>query len=171
MALKKCRPRAGGGCGNGFFYSVVRTHHMKAIFTTLLFCFSATTALANVGDVVGSSSTHRLYGKWAWTYAKNNCTEVYEYRLDNTSVVTSGEEVGESRFTITDKPNMNGFYRMTDVVTKSNGRTGCDGEPGGTPVGDEATIYIIFHPTKEEMLICQEPSLNACFGPLRRVSQ
>lgn len=114
---------------------------------------------------------HRLYGKWAWTYETNNCTEIYEFRSDNTSIVTSGEEVGESRFTITDKPDLNGFYRMTDVVTKSNGRTGCDGEPGGTPVGDEVTIYIIFHPTKGEMLICQDPSLNACFGPLRRVPQ
>jgi len=140
---------------------------MKANLATLIICSTVTMALANVGN----SITHRLYGKWAWTYEKNNCTEVYEFRSDNTSVVTSGEEIGESRFTITDKPGLNGFYRMTDVVTKSNGRTGCDGEPGGTPIGDEATIYIIFHPAKDEMLMCQSPSLNACFGPLRRVTQ
>lgn len=144
---------------------------MKAILAILISCSTATTALANIGDVAGSSSTHRLYGKWAWTYEKNNCTEVYEFRSDNTSLVTSGDEVSESRFTITDKPDLNGFYRMTDVVTKSNGRTGCDGEPGGTPVGDEATNYIIFHPSRDEMLMCQNPSLNTCFGPLRRVSQ
>ena len=145
----------------------LRTHHMKAFLAILIICSITTTAIANVGN----SSTHRLYGKWAWTYSKNNCTEVYEYRSDNTSVVTSGEEVGESRFTITDKPDLNGFYRMTDVVTKSNGHPGCDGEPGGSPVGDTATIYIIFHPSKDEILMCQEPSLNACFGPLRHISQ
>lgn len=140
---------------------------MKAIFVTLLICSAATVANANVG----ASLTHRLYGKWSWTYSKNNCTEVYDYRSDNTAVVTSGEEEAESRFTIADKPDSIGFYRMTDVVTKSNGRTGCDGEPGGTPIGHEVTIYIFFHPKKDEMLICQQPSLDACFGPLRRVSQ
>ncbi|NNM83012.1 MAG: hypothetical protein HKL98_10480 [Burkholderiales bacterium] len=149
-----------------------RTPHVTSILATLILCATATTALANMGNssLVGSTPT-RLYGKWTWTYSKNNCTESYEFRTDNTYAVTSGDEVGESRFTITDKPDPNGFYRMTDVVTKSNGRTGCDGEPGGTPVGDKATNYIIFHPTREEMLMCQSPSLNACFGPLRRVSQ
>ena len=143
---------------------------MKTIAATLtlIICSIATSAIANVTD---STALHPLYGKWAWTYAKNNCTEVYDYRPDNTSVVTSGEEIGESRFTISDKPDLNGFYRMTDVVTKSNGRTGCDGEPGGTPVGDTATMYIHLQPTKNEMVICQEPSFNACMGPLRRISQ
>jgi hypothetical protein len=140
---------------------------MKAILAALIICSMAPTAIANIVN----SSAHQLYGKWAWTYQKNNCMEVYDYRPDNTSVVTSGEEVGESRFMIADKPDLNGFYRMTDEVTKSNGRTGCDGEPGGTPVGDRVTIYIFFLSTKDEMVICQEPCLNACFGPLRRVLQ
>lgn len=140
---------------------------MKATFLTLFLFSMMTTAIAKVGDV----ATHRLYGKWSWTYSKNNCTEVYDYRQDNTTSVTSGEEVAESSFTISNKPDLNGFYRMTDVVKKSNGRTGCDGEPGGTPIGHEVTIYIIFHPTKEEMLICQTPSLDACFGPLQRLPQ
>lgn len=140
---------------------------MKSILAATLLCSMATTAAA----VVDHSPTHRLYGKWAWTYSKNNCTEVYDYRSDNTAAVSSGEELVESRFTIASEPDVNGFHRMTDVVTKTNGRTGCDGEPGGTPLGHEAIIYILFHPARDEMLICQEPSLNACFGPLRRVSQ
>ena len=141
---------------------------MKTTAAALFICFMATSAIASIGE---PSAHHPLYGKWAWTYAKNNCTEVYEYRPDNTSIVTSGEEIGESQFTISDKPDLNGFYRMTDVVTKSNGRTGCDGEPDGTPVGDTVTIYIFFHPTKGEMVMCQEPSFNACMGPLQRISQ
>ena len=140
---------------------------MKSALAVLIISFVATISVASVDN----SSTQRLYGKWAWTYSRNNCTEVYDYRPDNTSVVTSGEEIGESRFTISDKPDLNGFYRMTDEVTKSNGRTGCDGSPGGTSVGHTVTVYIMFHPTKDEMLICQEPSLSACFGPLRRISQ
>jgi len=122
-------------------------------------------------NVTGSPPHHPLYGQWVWTYEKNNCQEVYQYRSDNTTIVTSGEEVGESRFTISDKPDLNGFYKMTDVVTKSNGLSGCDGTPGGTPVGDTVTLYILFHPIKSEMLICQQPSLKACMGPLRRISK
>jgi len=140
---------------------------MKTILVALLIYSAATVATASVG----ASTTHRLYGKWSWTYSKNNCTEVYDYRSDNTAAVTSGEEIAESRFTIADKPDSIGFYRMTDVVTKSNGRTGCDGEPGGTPIGHEVTIYILFHPKRDEMLICQQPSLDACFGPLQRLAQ
>ncbi len=141
---------------------------MKTVlFATLLSASALATATTNADKL----PTHRLHGAWTWTYSKNNCKETYRYRSDNTSEVHSGEELAESRFTIADKPDANGFYRMTDVVTKSNGRTGCDGQPGGTPVGDEATMYVIFHPAREEMLICQEPSLSACMGPLRRVSQ
>lgn len=138
----------------------------KTIATLLL-----TASLAGCANIADLSASHPLYGKWAWTIAKNNCTEVYDFRPNNISVVTSGDEIGESRFTINDKPDLNGFYRLTDVVTKNNGRTGCDGVPGGTPVGDTVTVYIFFHPTKNEMVICQEPSFNACMGPLRRISQ
>ena len=86
-------------------------------------------------------------------------------------MVTSGDEVAESRFTIADKPDARGFYRMTDVVTKTNGRTGCDEQPGGTPVGDTATIYIFFLPAREGMVMCEEASLESCLGPLQRVAR
>lgn len=140
---------------------------MKKTAAALTFFFLATVAIAKVSD---SSEPLPLYGKWSWIYTKNNCTEVYDYRSDNTAVIISGEEQAESSFTISDKPDLNGFYLMTDVVTKSNGQTGCDGQLGGTPVGNTATIYITFSPTKDEMVICQEPSFNACVGPIRRIS-
>jgi hypothetical protein len=147
----------------------VRTRHiMKKSTTALILCSMVTSVFASVTE---SMEPHPLYGKWAWTYTKNNCTEVYDYRPDNTAVITSGEEQAESRFSLSDKPDLKGFYRMTDVTTKSNGRTGCDGEPGGTPVGDSVTNYIYFSPTKNEMVMCQEPSFRACMGPLRRISQ
>lgn len=138
---------------------------MKKIVAAFIICLIASTAIANL------STPRPLSGKWTWTYAKNNCTELYDFRPDNTSIVTSGEEISESHFTISDQPDSNGFYRMTDVVTKSNGRTGCDGSPGGTPVGDTATIYIFFHPTRNEMVMCEEASFNACMGPLQCISK
>jgi hypothetical protein len=137
---------------------------VKQVISAVIISFMATSAHANL------SVQHSAYGKWTWTRAANNCTEVYDYRPDNTNIVTSGEEMGESRFTIDEKPDINGFYRMVDVVTKSNGLTGCDGSPGGTPVGATATIYLFFNATRDQMVVCQEPSFNACFGPLRRIS-
>ena len=112
---------------------------------------------------------HPIYGKWTWTRQVNNCTEVYEFRTDNTSVVTSGLEIGESSFAISDEPDQNGFYKMTDIVTKDNGKEDCGGSPTGTPVGDKATNYILFNPSGDQMIMCEKPSLNACFGPLRRI--
>ncbi|MDR2853017.1 MAG: hypothetical protein LBV61_08220 [Burkholderiaceae bacterium] len=138
---------------------------MKKAVAALVVYSITTVAFANV------SKPHPVYGKWTWTRAENNCTEVYDYRPDNTSVVTSADEIGESQFTITEKPDLGGFYRMVDIVTKSNGKAGCDGSPGGSPVGDTATIYIFIHPTRDEMVMCQEPSFRACFGPLRRISK
>jgi hypothetical protein len=140
----------------------VRTQDMNKTVATL-FTFTITTTA-----VAGSAIQHPLFGTWTWTRTENNCTEVYDYRPDHTSKVTSGEEIGESRFTISDEPDQHGFYRMTDVTTKDNGKMGCDGTPGGTPVGDEATMFVFIRSTSDEMVICQEPSFAACFGPLRR---
>jgi hypothetical protein len=138
---------------------------MKKIIAILFICTISTTAFAE------STIAHPVFGKWTWTLEKSNCTEMYDYRPNFTSTVTSGDEIGESRFTISDEPDQHGFYRMIDVVTKSNGHAGCDGEPGGTPVGDEATTFIFISPIKDEMVICQEPNFTACFGPLRRITK
>lgn len=138
---------------------------LKAVITALITSSMIAPAAADIGE----ASPSRLYGKWSWTYSKNNCTEVYDFRIDNTMQVTSGDEIAESRFTISDKPDANGFYKITDTVTKSNGRTGCDGHPGGTPIGDVAAGYIFFHSIKAEMIMCFEPNFHTCFGPLKRV--
>ena len=149
--------------------SFVRTQQfMKTSTTALIF---GVLVGASSGTIANPPATHPLYGKWTWTLSKTNCTETYEFRPDNTTLISSGDERAESRFSISEHPDANGFYRMTDTTTKSNGRTGCDGESGGTPVGDTATSYIFFHPTKSEMLMCEEPSFDSCMGPLRRISQ
>ena len=140
---------------------------MKALLAVAIFFFAVATTITHTEE----SSVHRIIGTWAWTYEKNNCSEVYEFKSDRTSKVTSGKEILEIRFTISDHPDSNGFYRMTQVVTKSNGQTGCDGRSGGTPVGDASTIYIVFHRVMEKMLMCYSPSFNSCFGPLVRLTQ
>lgn len=112
---------------------------------------------------------HPYLGKWVWNY--RGCDEFYEYRRDRTSRIKSGEEVGESTFTISDEPEKSGFYHMVDTVTRSNGNPGCDGSPGGTPVGEVSELYVFIRPSGEEMLICEDESVDACIGPLRRLHQ
>lgn len=138
---------------------------MKKALATLILVFAAPTTYADF------SVQHPIHGRWAWTFERNSCTEVYHFKSDNTAQVTSGAEISENRFTLSDKPDQNGFYRMTDVVTKSNGQTGCDGAAGGTPVGDEVTNYLILNATRDKLLICGDASLNQCFGPLQRVGK
>jgi hypothetical protein len=141
---------------------------MKYLTVALAFCVISLSVSASIA---GDPVPHPLYGKWGWVYARNNCQEIYHFRGDNTSAITSAEEVAESHFTVSEKPDANGFYRMTDVVTQTNGLTGCDGTPGGTPVGDTVTLYLLFNSLRSEMLMCQEPSLKACMGPLHRLSE
>jgi hypothetical protein len=138
---------------------------MKTIVAILMSLSVATTVPA------AGLTKHPLFGKWTWTRKENNCTEVYDYRPDHTSRITSGDEVSESRFTITDKPDINGFYRMVDEVTKDNGRAGCDGTPGGSPIGDKATTFVYIRQPGDEMVMCEAPSFSSCFGPLKRIAQ
>jgi hypothetical protein len=141
---------------------------MKTL-ATVLTCLLTASSLASSAVSADVAKGHPLIGEWTWTRKENSCTEVYSYRPDGTSRISSGEEVAETRFSISDKPDLNGFYRMDDEVTKDNGRTGCDGTAGGSAVGTKGTVYMIIRPAGDEMIICQKPSFDECFGPLRRV--
>jgi hypothetical protein len=127
--------------------------------------------LAGASGFAAAASTirpdHPYLGRWTWVY--RGCTETYLHRADATTSVTSGEEISESAYTVTDQPEASGFYRVADTVTRSNGKTGCDGEPNGTPVGDEDVRFIFIRPSGEEMLVCGTASLDHCYGPLRRI--
>ena len=132
------------------------------IVLSLLGCGSAFGA-----GVATIRSDHGYLGRWTWVYQA--CTETYENRADGTSSSTSGAEVGTSSYTVSDQPEASGYYRVVDTVTSSNGMTGCDGEPGGTPVGDVAVMFIFIRPSGDQMLVCRTESLDHCFGPLRRI--
>jgi hypothetical protein len=135
----------------------------------VLTCLLTVASLASRAVPAATAKSHPLLGEWTWTRKENNCTEIYSYNADGTSKISSGEEVAETRFSISDKPDQNGFYRMDDEVTKDNGRADCDGAAGGSSVGEKATVYVIIRPAGDEMVICQQPSFSECFGPLRRV--
>jgi|SRR5215813_4197318 len=110
---------------------------------------------------------HPILGSWAFAVPGTNCQETYSMRPNGTTLVTSGEEVTESVYEVDDKASPKGFFKITDVIVRGNGKKDCSGEV--TQVGQKATNYIRFDPSGDTMIMCRDESLNSCFGPLRRV--
>ncbi len=110
---------------------------------------------------------HPLLGSWRIDVPGTACHEVYTFKADGTTQVTSGEQAAESEFEIPSEPASSGFYKWVDKVTKDNGKPDCMGST--VDVGHVATNYIILHRTRREFLMCQAESLRACIGPFKRI--
>ncbi|MFO1310877.1 MAG: hypothetical protein U1F41_02310 [Burkholderiales bacterium] len=110
---------------------------------------------------------HPIIGTWRFTVPDGSCAETYRFRGDGTSLVTSGEEVAETEFRVSAKPSRKGFYEWVDTIVKDNGKKDCAGQI--TDVGRRTTTYIQFDARAQRFIVCQDESLEACFGPLRRV--
>lgn len=112
---------------------------------------------------------HPLIGTWQVDIPELRCHEVYRIRNNGTTLVTSAEEVSESSFTVSDQPSDKGFYKWVDTITKDNGKPDCGGSV--MTVGHTATNYVVFHPSGEQFLLCEDESLATCFGPFIRVHE
>ena len=110
---------------------------------------------------------HPLLGIWTLRLDDDACTEVYRFRGDGTSLVTSRHEVSESEFRVPAEPDARGFYALDDVVTKNNGKEDCSGAT--IKVGASVRNYLRFHPSNDMFFMCVEASLDACIGPFKRV--
>lgn len=108
-----------------------------------------------------------ILGIWRLSLPELGCSEVYRFRGDGTSLVTSAEEVSESEFQIPAKPSAKGFYKLYDKIVKDNGKKDCAGEI--TRVGTQATNYVRFHPSGVLFLMCADETMNSCIGPFERV--
>ena len=112
-------------------------------------------------------ASHPILGIWKLTLPDGSCSEIYRFRGDGTSLVTSNQEVSESEFTIPAEPSEKGFYRLDDKVVKDNGKLDCSGEV--TKIGSKVTHFVHFHPSGALFLMCMAESLDACIGPFRRM--
>lgn len=131
--------------------------------------FAAPLAIALHASPVRAESPaagHPILGTWSFTLP-NGCEETYRFRSDGTTIVTSGDEVAESTYRISAKPDADGYYEWYDTVTKDNGKEDCQGEV--TEVGQKVTNYVLFHQSRDWFIVCRSPALDACFGPLKRV--
>lgn len=113
------------------------------------------------------SPGHPILGIWQLTLPDGSCSEIYRFRGDGTSMVTSADEIAESEFSIPAQPSAKGFYRMDDKVTKDNGKQDCTGSV--TKIGSKVTHFVQFHPSGLLFVMCVAESLDACIGPFRRM--
>jgi len=111
---------------------------------------------------------HPLSGVWSWTLPGTSCSESLHYRTDGMRESRSGEEVTLSRYEVSALPGLTGFYRVTETVTESNAKADCAGDLHAAP-GEAVIRFIQFSPRRDQLLVCREESLKACYGPLRRL--
>lgn len=136
----------------------------------LLICVLSCTVAALAAFSVSAASLrtdHPIIGTWEIELPDGSCHEIYHIRRDGTMIVTSAEEIAESEFTISDRPSVKGFYKWVDRITKDNGKKDCSGEI--TEVGHAATNYVLFNPTSDQFVLCEDDTGNACFGPFIRL--
>lgn len=114
------------------------------------------------------ATAHPLVGTWSWTLPGKTCTETWQYHADGRRLGTSGEEVTQGDYQVPLKPTTTGFYPVTETLTSSNGKRDCSGDLHVE--GDESVIrFIQFSPKQDQFIVCKAASLEACFGPLKRV--
>ncbi|MDQ3059814.1 MAG: hypothetical protein M3R45_09845 [Pseudomonadota bacterium] len=138
----------------------------KLSFLAALLCGLTCAQAAGVSSP--SPAPQPLTGKWTWTLPGKACSETWHYRADGTRNTSSGEETLQSRYEVSALPSLLGFYRVTETITESNSKPDCSGdlhEADGQPV----TRFIQFSPRHDQLIVCKEESLKACFGPLKRV--
>ena len=111
---------------------------------------------------------HPLTGLWSWTLPGKPCTEQLDYRPNGIRLGSSGEETTQSRYEVTAIPGVTGFYRLRETVTESNAKRDCSGDMHEAP-GEPVTRFIQFSPKKDQLIVCREASLKACFGPFKRL--
>ena len=115
-----------------------------------------------------STATHPLVGTWSWTLPGKTCAETWQYRTDGRRLGTSGEEVTQADYLVSATATSSGFYPLTETVTNSNGKRDCSGDLHAD--GDESVVrFIQFSPKRDQFIVCKAASLEACFGPLKRV--
>ncbi len=113
------------------------------------------------------STQHPITGSWTWFLPGKQCTETWQYRANGTRTGSSGEETLQSRYEISAMPSLLGFYRLTETATETNSKRDCSGDLHEAP-GEPVIRFIQLSPKRDQLIVCKEESLKACFGPLKR---
>lgn len=128
-------------------------------------------ALAGSAQAVpheGGAASPHLAGSWSWTDPQQ-CSETYEYAADGSGKVSSGAEKSEMAYIFDPIPVEDGFYRLEATITRDYGGRDCAGSDSND-TNQRYTVYLKFHPDGNQHIVCMEPALRHCFGPLKRSS-
>ena len=82
---------------------------------------------------------------------------------EGTSLVTSADEVAQTRFEVSDQPSAKGYYKWVDTIVKDNGKKDCSGQV--TKPGKTTTNYILLNPAGNRFLLCGAEDGKQCIGP------
>lgn len=148
---------------------------MRSFFIgfTLLCSLAAVQAASPSSAAPAVAPAHPLTGRWTWTLPDKTgkaCTETLHYRANGTRTGSSGEETLQTRYEVSALPSLLDFYRLEETVTQGNGKPDCAGDLHEAP-GEPASRFIQFSPKKDQLIVCREESLKACFGPLKRMPE
>ena len=138
---------------------------MRASYIFAILLTTAAGPCAAAGQL--PAPNHPILGTWRIAVLDGSCSETYRFRPDGTILVTSGEETAEMEYEISVLPSVNGFYRWSHRNVGGNGKKDCAGNVA--ELRSEATWFVRFDQSKDLLIVCTEESVNACFGPLRRV--
>ena len=109
---------------------------------------------------------HPLIGAWALRADDGGCTEIYRISREGTSLVTSADEVAQTRFEVSDQPSTKGYYKWVDTIVKDNGKKDCSGK---VTKPHTTTSYILMSETRKAFISCQNESTKACIGPFVKI--
>ena len=116
---------------------------------------------------VAIRADHPLLGAWELTTRDGQCVETWRIDRSGTGLVTSAEEVAETRFTVTDQPSSRGYYKWVDTVVKDNGKKDCGGNITKPP--RTATNFILINPDATRFIVCAAEDGKQCFGPFVKI--
>ena len=106
---------------------------------------------------------HPLLGAWQITRRDDGCAETYRIDRSGRSLVTSADEVAQTRFTLSDQPSARGYYKWTDTLVRDNGKKDCWGQV--TKAGKTTVRYVMFNPTRDRFILCNAEDGKQCIGP------
>lgn len=145
---------------------------------TYLYLFGALLCALTQAQAAGQPATtaaaarHPIEGRWSWSLPGKSCSETWQFQADGSFSSKSGEEVLQGRYEISKIPSLLGFYLLTETIMQSNGKPDCAGDRhAATSEGNdkESTLYLQLSPKRDQLIACQQESLKACFGPLKRL--
>lgn len=141
---------------------------LGTLLATKTFGFSspalaAETKKAPRAKVPPIAANHPILGRWHLDLLGGECNEDVEFRADGTRLVTAGPQKLRATFTISAKPDAQGFYKITDKIEWSNGDPDCAGRK--PPVGDTASGYVIFNTRNDLLHECTAKDMTKCWGP------